>query len=535
MKSGKRYLPKDEIYPLIGLNTLDPSPQANPHTSPDTKNMVFTKGIVQKRTGYSYLGTTLTDPVIGVVEYESLTGTKTLLAFTTKKQYKFDTSTLDWVNITYQSGGVDVNWTGVESDTLDYAIVSGLDGSSVFKKWVVITNGKDQPRYWDGAAAKFALYAPAGITGFVTCKTITGYFNQVVMGNVKTASDNVTAVYWSNLQSLISFDSSVSDGGTGIAIMTDVDGPIQRLVPLADRCYIFTLNSIHAMQYVGGAIGMTFVKLMQESRLLSSRSVVNIGQYLLYMSQENIVLFDGTTLTREIGDRIYRGYRDELYASKRHFSFAFHDAAKRQVYFCYPTANDESHFYNVEYQVGDMSNSVWSRLKYKDRFISMGFFSRDQNLKWNSPQIAGVGWDQSLTSWAQGSIKGGFPVRVAGTSSGRVVLLDDTAQNDANTAVDAWWDSIDFTVPSGYQSEYGRWIEIELELRGFEAEIYYTKDQGQSYTFVKKLTLTNQWTKYKVNIDVMSKNLRIKVKNDCPSSWIQGRWLRLWVTPGGAA
>lgn len=533
MKLGKRYVPEESIYPLLGVNTLDPSTQGDHHTSPNTKNMVFTKGIASKRTGYSYLGSTLSDPVIGVTEFEDLNGTKTLLAFTTKKQYKFDTGTQDWVNITHQSAGVDVDWTGDEEDTLDFAVCAGLDSGGTYTKWVIITNGVDKPRYWDGSG-RFKLYSPTGITGFTTCKTITAYYNYVVMGNVTTASDNHSTVFWSNAQKLDDFSTATVDGDTGAGVIPDVDGDIVKLMVLGDRCYIYTLNTIHSMMYVGGAVTMTFMRVLAETRLLSSRSITNVGQFHLFMSQENVVLFDGTSITREIGDRIYRGYRDELYSSKRYFAFAFHDPAKRQVYFAYPTATDVSQIYNVEYQLTDMQSSSWTKFQYNERIISMGFFSRNSDLHWDSAQIAGVGWNQLTISWAQGSIKGGFPVKVAGTAGGRVLLLDDTAQNDQNTAIDSWFDTMDYTVPQSFLSELGRWIEVEMELRGFECDVYYSKDEGQTYTFVKKLDLTSEWKKYKIFVDVMSRTFRIRLRNQCPSSWLQYRWIRVWVTRGGA-
>jgi hypothetical protein len=154
MKTGRGYTPADSIYPLEGLNTLDPSTQARPNFSPNCENVVIDKGILLKRKGYQALGSTA-DPTVALIEFEDISGIKHLLRITTTKQYKYDAVADTWDNITYQVAAADVNWTGDEEDVVDWAVVSGVD--TTFKKWVIITNGIDPPRYWDGQDL-FKLY-----------------------------------------------------------------------------------------------------------------------------------------------------------------------------------------------------------------------------------------------------------------------------------------------------------------------------------------------------------------------------------------
>ena len=137
--------------------------------------------------------------------------------------------------------------------------------------------------------------------------------------------------------------------------------------------------------------------------------------------------------------------------------------------------------------------------------------------------------------YSQGSIKGGFPVRVFGSTNGRVYLADDTIVNDTTAAVQSYWDTIDFEVPQELQSVLGRWIEVELDAKGWEVDVYYSIDEGQSYVYVSSLALSSVWNKYRVPIDVSSKTLRIRLLNQCLNSTFYLRWLRVWVRPGGAS
>jgi hypothetical protein len=531
MKSNKGYLPKDSIYPMLGLDTFNPSTQLDPHFSPDVLNMELIKGEIGKRKGYSFLGTTLTDPVIGVVEFQDLGGTKHLLAFTTKKQYKFDSG--DWVDITYQAMAADVDWTGTVTDYFDYAIVSGKNSGGTYTTWIIVTNGKDQPRFWDGAASKFALFAP-DIPNFKSCRTLVGFYDHLVLGNISYASGDPdrTLVTWSETQELTKFLDTDNDAGS--AILTDTQGDIKKFMILGDRLMIYSDNTIHSVTFVAGLIVFTFEKILQETRLLSPRSIVNIGPFHLFMSQENVIYFDGTKLWGQIGDRIYRSYRDELDASNRHYAFAFHDVAKLHVYFAYPITGD-SQFYKTEYKLSNILDSTWTRIHYNDRALSMGFFSRDVDLACDSAQFSGVSCSGTDFPCSQGSVKGAFPVRVFGTTAGRVALCDDTIPNDNGTASESRWESLDFTVPAKFQSELGRWIEVELELKGFECTVWTSVDKGGTFQQVKDLSLSESWQTYRVKVDLMSRSLRIRLSNQCPSSSFYLRWLRVWVRPGGAA
>lgn len=533
MKTRKGYLPADSIYPLTGLNTLDPSPQADHHSSPNCLNISLIKGEISKRRGYVFIGTPFPDPVIGLVEFEDFENHKTLLAFTTKKQYKFDTGTEDWVDITYQVDDADVDWTGDLTNLLDSVQTSGNDADGTYTKWIIVTNGLDQPRYWDGSADTFALFNPSGISNFKSCKTLTGFYDHLILGNISYTSGepNESLVIWSETQELTRF--ADVDNGTGAAILTDTQGEIQKFLELGDRLMIYSDNSVHGMTFVQGNIIFSFEKILQETRLVSARTVVNIGPFHVFLSQENVVYFDGTRLTFHLGNHIYRSYRDEFYASSRHLSFTFHDVALQHVYFNYPTAVDDSQMYLIEYILRNLDSSTWTRIKYTDNATCMGQFSRDSNLACNSAQFAGVPCSGTDLPCAQGSVKGGFPVRVFGTEDGKVALADETVPNDAGVAPDSYWDTVDFTVPESYQSELARWIELELDLKGFECDLYYSKDQGQTYILLKTLDLTSNYSKYRIPFDVMSRTIRFRLRNTCPSSTFYLRWLRVWLRAGG--
>lgn len=527
MKNQKGYLPSDSIYPFRGLNTLDPSPQANVQTSPDLVNMDIVKGALEKRRGYSLMGATLTDPLLGVSEFEDVSGNKFQLAFTTRNQYKW--SGTSWTSISNTTS----TWTGSISDPIEMTPIAGLDGGGNYAKWILITNGKDTPKYWDGITSKVTDYVPIGITNFKTFRSAAFFYDHLLLANVTytTSTQSRNVIYWTDTASLLDF----SGTNGGVVLISDIEGEIWKLLPLGDRLAIYAENSISTITYVGGSAIYTFEKIVGSTRLVSMRGIVNVSGFHLYMNQENIIWFDGSKILRVMGDQITRTYREELYVNNRDLAFGYHDAAKRRLYFSVPTGPSSNKIYMMEYKVEDWLNSTWTTHDYNDDPTAMGDFSRDITLTYDSSVLAGVTYNACNFTYNQGTVKGGFPLRVFGTESGRVAVCDDLLTSDADEPIQAHYDTIDFTIPQEYQSSLARWIELEIDAKGFEVLISYSKNEGRSYTEIKNLDLTGEWKKYKVFFDTMSATLRFRFSNLCVNSKFSIRWIRVWLRPGGPA
>lgn len=547
MKRSLSYIPEQSVYPALGFNSLEPSSQLNPAYSPLLKNIQIVKGIPIKRLGLSELvdpDATAPDPVsdafdytvIGLVEFEDLTGTKTLLAFTPSSQFYLDTSSDPpiWTDISANdSGSPPVNlWTATDKAdcSFQYAICTGLDGST-YSKWIVVTNGSgDPPLYWDGNASTFVEYEPT-LTGFTSFQSIAMFFNRVILANVELSAQNPQMVFFSDIQSLEIFDGTTS----GEIVVSGVKGPFVRMVPLGDRLVLYSEDSIAMMSYVGGDAVFSIELVSDETRLVDQKTIVNLGPYHLFLSQENVVFFDGSRLVRTIGDKIFRKYRDELAVNRANEAFAFHDSAKQHVYFTVPTGETGHVTYLLEYNLYNIEDCRWTRYEYFSQPTAMGSFSRVSTLTFDSYWAQTTPADQAQFPADQGSIKEGFPVRVIAfePTDPVVYLSDDTNSSDAGTAVESFIDTIDFTVPQEFLSVYGRWLEIQLEMSGSEATVYYSTDGGTNYVEASTLTLTGSWTVYTVPIDVNAQQLRVRLENTGTGGSMSYRWLRVFVRPGG--
>lgn len=525
MKARKGYLPADSIYPFRGLNTLEPSPQANVHTSPDLVNMDVVKGALRKRRGYSFMGSAFDDPIQALIEFEDVSGNAFQIAITTRKRFKW--SGTSWTDI---SGAV--TWDGTESDWVEATAVAGINGSAVYKKWLLVTNGKNTPVYWDGSG-NFAAFAPTGITNFKTYRSARFFYDHLMLANVTYTSGapSRNVIYWSDTTKLLDFAGTYG----GAVLIPDAQGDIWKLLDLGDRLCIYSENSVHTATYVGGSQLYTFEKVLNDTRLVSARSIVNVSAFHLYLNQENIIFFEGSKLIRVVGDPITRTYREELYVNGRTEAFAFHDPAKQHIYFNIPLGPSTSKVYKIEYNLSDFANSSFTVYEYNDKPRTMGAFSRDVTLTYDSSILAGVTYNACNFTYNQGTVKGGFPIRVFGTTAGKVCLCDDLVTSDSDEAIEAHYDTVDFTVPQEYQSSYARWIELEIEAKGFETLVSYSLNEGQTFQEIENVLLTGAWKKYKIPIDIMTKTLRFRFSNLCVNSKFEIRWIRVWFRPGGPA
>jgi len=430
----------------------------------------------------------------------------------------------------------DVEWTGDENNEVDFAV--GTD-ETLAKKLLFVTNGKDKPRYWDGSdqmvdVALSGFTTPGGTDTFVTCRTLEVYFDHLIMGGMQytTGGKHYQDVAWSNTRKLQDFTSGPGfDGGTNV--LTDSDGDILRIEPFSDRLVIYTESDIVLVTFIGGTPVFAFERVLQTMKLLSAKSLVNIGPFHLFASNENFFLFDGTKLIRPIGDAIHKTYRNKVSLADYGQASAFHDTARQTVYWVVPISPLASKVFVLEYDVYDVANVRWTIHDYGTRPTVFGSWTRDSSISWDSPSIASEKWNTIRGTWDQGSLKSNFPTRVMGDALGNIFLADDLHLNDNGEAIDGIYETPDFHLPREYQSQLGRWFELEYEAAGNTVEVSYSTDQGKTFSDPETKTLDTPFLWYRSFFDVTSPLLRIRFQDRTVGGAFSLRWMRIWYRAQG--
>lgn len=527
MIQGRSYAPEDSMYPLAGLDLLAPSTMISPSATPLCQNMIARNGIAVKRNGYIPLGTGLpNEPVQALIEFEIDIDVRILVAVTPSHFCSYNTSTKAWDEIRGST-----HWTGDQTNNIDWVVARGLDGDGNDKKWLIVTNGKDKPQYWDGVAGTFADY-PCNLASFVTFKTIAQFYDHIVIGNVQTSNFDHQLIAWTTVGSLVDF-TNFSTGDSGSEDVTGASGDIVKLKNMGDRLIIYAENSISSMSYIGAPFVFSLEQVVKEIRLLGPQAIVDLGPYHIFIGQENWYVYDGERAVYPAGDAVWKLFKDELFTDQKNRAFGFFDQPHNYIYWGVPIGDGLMVIYQQEYNLITPKEVRWTRTFYTDQPFCMGFFSRDEALRWNSPQLTTMPWSAANFTWLSAEIRKGFPNPVIG-SQGKVFVTDGTSLDDNGVAQLAFWDTKDFTIPQAYESQLARWCEIECELAGNACRVYYSLDQGQSYVQVKDLTLTSNFARYRMTIDKTSRNIRLRFANGFKSSTFSMRWARVWFRPGGA-
>jgi hypothetical protein len=417
--------------------------------------------------------------------------------------------------------------TTASGDYIDWDV-----GTDRLTHRLYITNGRDEIRYWDGLAGssnRFVIWQPR-YPNFVTAKTVRVFFDMLVLGNVTTTSNDPKVVAWSSIGD---FDDYNDDDNTaGTLLIPGLSGGIQRMEPLGDRLVVYSEDTIALLTFLGVPIVLSSEVVLQDTRLASPRAVVPFGSAHLYVSQEDIYYFDGTSGIRSVGVPVRSDYKRDVNFEFGTDLHTFNDPARRMIFITIPTSDTTSKTFTLDYDVFDLTTFRWSSVEFTDQPETFGFFLRRSEPTWETD--TDIQWDEDTGNWFEAGEQVNFPVRMMGSGS-QIYIMDETSALDGTATVTASYETRDFVVPNADLSVLGRWLEIEADLAGTEVQVYYSTDLGVSFTEVgyetaadTEQTLTSAFQTYRFFLDTVARNLRVKFES---TLFFRLRWVRAWVRP----
>ena len=595
MKPSKTHIPVESNSPLRGLATTPPSTRLSTPFSPNLLNCIVRDGIVTRRSGYQQIGQQLVGRVLAITEFGELGQDPNLVVLTSHRQYYYDVGTNTFIDLTpgltsYTiTDNVDGNSVQIAGDhvadfpagrlvpivggsnagvyTVDSAVLDTgntvvtfveplpdvliVDGDLVIAddfttgtrdlidyvavtdvngRRMIITNGVDTPRTWNGdTGTPFADWAPT-FTDFVTCKTLCVFNEHLFLGNITTASNEEQLIAWSDAGDFDEFEA----GQAGAQLLYTMSKGIVALKVLGDRLAIYSHDAVMTGVYVGGTAIFAFEVVIPEgTRLVCQNGIVSINLGHIYLSEENIYLFDGTRGNRVLGDQIYSDYKLYKDQANLHECCLLNDYSKRIIYISVPDITGGSNVYTVVYDIFDLGNLDWSKQKFVDQPRAFGFFTNHSveltwdDASWETPSNP---WSAESGRWSEESEQLEFPIPCFGTDDGKVFLLSNSVYADNGTVETQTYDTMDFTVPEIFHSLHGRWLEVEFEASGDDVDVSYSGDLGASFTAADSVELTTSYQWHRVPIDTTSRTIRIRFSSDTQFSL---RWVRVWVRGGG--
>lgn len=593
MKPTPNYQAVESISPLRGLATTPPSMRLDPAYSPRLLNVQVRDGIVQRRSGYRQLGRQLVGRVLAITEFGEIFGEPWFVVLTTHRQYAYDPITEDFIDLTPDqtsypvTGVLSTSFTiagdhvtdftagrliprigaGAEGvftvvsavldtgntvitieetltnlsiggniviardfdtptdHTIEFAAVTDLIGHRL-----IITNGADTPRVWNGNLnTPFEDWDPS-IASFITMRTLCVFNDALFLGGVKTLTiEQPTLVMWSNVGNFDDF----TEGTSGLQILYPLLTAILAMKILGDRLAIYSTDAIMTAVFVDVPVVYAFEVVIPEGvRLVSPHSVLSVNVGHIYASEENFYLFDGTRGLRPLGDAIYSDYKITKDQALLYSSSSLNDFSKRTFFFAFPAIEGGFMVYTGEYDVFDLSSIRWAKEQYADNPTAFGFFTnRDVELTWEDApwEVPSMPWSDELGAWAEESEQINFPIRAFGSDEGYVFLVTEGVLSDNGVTEQESYETCDFSIPSTFLSTLARWAEVEFEAWGSSVNIACSVNLGGSFSEDQEITLTDDPQTYRIPIDFSGRTIRFRFTSDENFSL---RWVRTWVREG---
>ena len=264
----------------------------------------------------------------------------------------------------------------------------------------VFTNGKDPLMFWNGDGAVKAAAVTDWPVGTV-CKAVATFRFHVFAMNISSGVGTFeNKIMWSAAADPGALPSSwtpLISNEAGSAILADTPGRCVCGVPLHTQLLVYKPTSCYAVEYVGQPpLNIFTVKpTVRSTGALSPHTVIDLDTKHLVMGNDDIVLFDGQSVTSIAENRIKTFLANQIDETNAHNAFIIRDLAKREVWVCVPESG--STFATVAH-VWDERRDTWvTRDLHQVRYGTTGFVSDTTvNTTWDAD--AGT-WDVDATVW----------------------------------------------------------------------------------------------------------------------------------------
>lgn len=473
------------LAPIEGLDYSAPSTFIN-YRNGFPVNMRVLQGDLRKREGASQLGTDTIVGANGILHqgiYPQDDETIKILRMSKSNIEVYNTGTDSWDDITGTA------LIGGDNDYFDDAVAQNtyISTNSLInniRKWAGTGNtallGGNPPK------CKFLEYlSPYLIAGFT----------DLGLGRHQKAqwTDTGNIEVWSG-------------GNSGSALLRQHGGsPMRGLKNLNEVCVSYMKDAIYLGRNVDTTEVIKWDLAETGSGLMAHRAVVDFNGRHYYMGLDDFKVFDGVR-----SESIGKSVRDYVFpfrnTNKEAGNFALLIPEYEEVWFfvimsgkTYP-----QDIWKYNYRYGFWYQDTCSNYRTAVQWYQQGSTTIDQMVGTIDAQAQRIDDFLSLTN---------SPLYVYGSSDGKSYKLDRTTNNDAGVLVDAKYDSIDFK-GSRFEQQ-SRWLQLDFWAKGSGTlRLFYSTEYGINWKSITNVTLTSEFKRYRVFLDVLSERIRFRWLNN---------------------
>lgn len=417
-----------------------------------------------------------------------------------------------------------INWTG--------GILS--DGVLVFN------NAIDPPQQWvgtdisDGTLCANLSNWPDG----ATCKTLRPFKEYLIALGIDEGSGyNGTLLRWSNPavpgSVPTSWDYADPAQRAGRVDISQTPDELVDCAPLGGVNVVYKEHTAWAMRWIGGNNVFEFRNLFSQIGALSRRCIVPLFNQHFVVSQDDVIVHDGSTVQQILNDRQRRWLFNNIDSTYAQRTVACVNLDRTEIVIAFPMRGYEwpSHALIWNWTNG----AVYNRdLPYGTSHLAYGYLPRTYAWKWDNIGSS-VGWNQVYTRWSDNQNGSVSRSLVATNQDSGHFLLMDSADPSAQHTPEAYL--IREAIPLGYDAQ-----EQSIVDSGAIYSIYeiYPQIAGTPGNVVEvyvgarnTVSDTTRWhgpyyytvgTTYRIPVRLSGRYLDIQFRSETNSAWTLNRY-----------
>jgi len=344
---------------------------------------------------------------------------------------------------------------------VDYSTKQNPFTGTVFNGVPVINWGvADAPVFWDLNSGNIAQDLP-GWPANTTVEAMRGFKNYLIGMNVTDTGQNISdTIIWSDSAEPGTLPTEwvpLPSNDAGFLALAAEPGPIVDGITLRNQFLIFKNNSTWTLDFIGGTFIFALRNLFKTTGVLSRNCAAEFQGKVVCFSDGDITISDGHSVDSIVDRRMRRFIFSQISATHFQNSFVAHYSGRREMWFCFPTANSE---YADTAAVWDYEQNKWTiRELFGTPFGIQGVVPETGDLSWDSDPNP---WDSDSTVWNEANFNPVLDNLVLADPDTGFTAVDQGQSFADGSAITGRFerDSLDFGKPLEVKTIRSVWCQI---------------------------------------------------------------------------
>jgi hypothetical protein len=399
--------------------------------------------------------------------------------------------------------------TGTASDPVNAETMNDL---------FIFTNGIDVMKKWDGSLMVQDLGGNPPI-----CKYLKKYKSYLVLGNtLETGTAYPQRARWCDTGLPESWIPGVGSNAGHLDLNDGVDWIVGWEV-INDYLVCFKERSIYNGYLIGTSQIFQFDMKVNGTGCASGETIGVVGDEIFFLGWDSVYAYNGINIV-DIADQVKDNFVGQLNPNKLGLSFAMvWEEMDEYVLFCCSsgaTYNDTLWIYNS-------AKKGWTK-GTAGNITQGGYYSKEHSFSWLT--FGGI-WSDAMVRWNDRTLLAASPTNIFGDSGNNIYEMDYTDNDENGVAVTSFFDTKDFTMQLWDIEKH--WLRLDIWGEGSPVNLYYSTDEGNSWTLIGIVPLTGAMSRHKMDFRFSSEKVRFRLENNNSNEPFRIRMLDLYWEEGG--